>query len=109
MILKEVVEKCSKLGVDEQRCVSDEYVELVFFNKEIEQWNGMLTDALGPAVKPAGTQPTEGDLHLTKDYGGIHDNQTLFKKDFGDAIAIAMLWPWQDETHTTLKIALLKK
>lgn len=109
MRLKEIVEKCSKLGVDEQRCVSDEYAELVFFNKEIEQWHKILIDALGPAIKPPGAQPTEEDLRLTKDYGGIHDNQTLFKKEFDDSIAIAMLWPWQDETHTTLKIALLKK
>lgn len=109
MILKEVVEKCSKLGVDEKRCVSDEYVELVFFNKEIAEWSKIFIDVLGPAIKPPGAQPTEEDLRLTKDYGGIHDNQALFKKEFGDSIAIAMFWPWQDQIHTTLKIALLKK
>ena len=36
MTLKEIVEKSSELGVYEQRCVSDEYVELVFYSKEIE-------------------------------------------------------------------------
>ena len=30
-------------------------------------------------------------------------NQVLYRKAFGDATVLAMLWPWQDGTHTTLE------
>ena len=108
-MLKEIIEKCSRLKVDESRSVAEDYAELVFFNKEISEWNKILVDALGPAIKPAGTEPTEEDLRLTEDYGGIHDSQTLFKKEFDGFTVIAMFWPWQDNEHTTLKMAALKK
>ena len=108
MTLKEIVEKFNELDVYEQRCVSDEYVELVFYSKEIDKWDKVLIDILGPAVKPAGVKPTKDDQDLTKDYGGIFDNQTLFKKDFDGVGVLAMFWPWQDGTYTTLKAALLK-
>ena len=109
MTLKEIIEKCNILSVHDKRIISDEYNELVFYNKEIDKWNKIFVDILGPAIKPAGVEPTKDDLQLTKDYGGIYDNQTLFKKEFDDVIVIAMFWPWGDDTHTTLKIALFKK
>jgi hypothetical protein len=31
-------------------------------------------------------------------------NQVLYRKAFGDGTILAMLWPWQDGTHTTLKV-----
>ncbi len=108
-MLKEIVEQCSGLGIYEKRDITDEYVELVFYNKEQDEWNRIFTDILGPVIKPAGLEPTEDDLRLTKDYGGIRINQTLFKKKFDGVTVIAMFWPWQDGMQTTLKIGLLKE
>jgi hypothetical protein len=79
MTLHEIIDKCSTLGVYEERCITDEYGELVFYNGEIDEWKKMLADIFGPAIKPAGVKPTKDDLHLTKDYGGIRVDQTLFK------------------------------
>ncbi len=107
MTLKEIVEKFKELNVYEQRSVSDEYVELVFYSKEIDKWNKALVDILGPALKPAGVEPTKDDQDLTEDYGGIFGNQTLFKKEFDGVTVLAMFWPWQNGTYTTLKAALL--
>lgn len=109
MTAKEIIEKCAKLDVDEKRELSDDYAELVFFNKQLDEWTEALTSVLGPAAKPCGVKPTQDDLRLTEDCGGIYENQTLFKKEFADLTVIAMLWPWQDKIHTTLKVALLKK
>lgn len=108
MTIKEIRERCGKLSVHEEREVSDDYAELVFYNKDLNEWNKALIDTLGPAIKPAGVEPTKENLRLTENYGGIYDNQTLFKKDFGNVSVLAMFWPWQDNTHTTLKVALLK-
>ena len=108
-ILKTIIEKCNALQIYEKRDINDGYCELVFDNKEIDKLEKILIEILGTATKPPGTKPTKEDIKLTKDYGGIHDNQTLFKKTFDETTVIAMLWPWQDNAHTTLKIALLGK
>jgi len=104
--LREIIERCSMLGLDEERCNSDKYSELVFYKTEIDEWSKILADVLGPAVKRAGKKPTKDHLYLTKDYGGIWIAQTLFKRDFDDVSVIAMFWPWQDGIHATLKLAL---
>jgi len=104
-----MIEKCNKLNIKEERAISDEYAEVVFFSKDIDQWNKILSEILGPAAKPEGREPTKEDLDLTKDYGGVYDNQTLFRRELDGVLVIAMFWPWQDNVHTTLKIACLKK
>ena len=106
MTLPEIIRQCNGLEISEQRSATDKYHELVFYNKDIDQWNKIFTDILGPPVKPQGEAPTQKDLELTNDYGSIYDNQTLFKKKFDHATVIAMFWPWRDGEHTTLKLAL---
>ncbi|MFC1646396.1 hypothetical protein ACFL2Y_04375 [Candidatus Omnitrophota bacterium] len=109
MTIKEILEKCKGLEVSEERDINSEYGELVFLTKDLDKWDKVFVDILGPAIKPAGAEPTMNDHVLTKDYGGIYDNQTLFKKDFDNTSVMAMFWPWGDNTHTTLKLAVIKK
>lgn len=106
MTLKEILSRCHKLSIYEERIV-DDYCELVIFNKEIDGWNKILTDILGSPRKPKGVEPSEDDLDLTKASGGIRVNQTLFERKFDDVTIIAKFWPWNDNIHTTLKMALL--
>ena len=109
MELDEIIEKCRELEVCEKRHISNEYNELVFYYKDIDEWNGRFTDIFGPAIKPAGVKPEREIRPLVKNYGGILRNQTLFKKEFDNVTIIAMFWPWQDNMHITLKVILLKK
>ena len=109
MTAKEVIDRFSGLGIYEKRCIKNDYVEIVFFNNEITEWSKRVIEIFGSPLKPAGANPNKEDADLTKKHGGIYDNQTLFKKEFDDCIMIAMFWPWQDNKHTTLKIALLPK
>jgi hypothetical protein len=106
---KEFIERCDTLKIYDERYIEDDYVEIVFYSKEIEEWHKILIDIFGPPIKPAGIKSTEEHLRLTEEYGGIYTNQTLYKKEFGEYTLIAMLWPWQDDVHTTLKMVLLKK
>lgn len=108
IILKEIIAGCDALRSYEKRAVSDTYYEKVFCNTELAAWEKVLTDLLGVPAKPPKIKPTREDLALTKDHGGITANQTLFRKKLDDATVIAMLWPWGDGEHTTLKAALLK-
>ena len=104
MTLKEFSQRIAGLDVYQVREVSDDYQELVIFNADIQKWSVVLEGILGPPVKPPGVAPSGTDLVLCQIYGSIMKNQTLYRKAFGDATILAMLWPWQDGTHTTLKI-----
>jgi hypothetical protein len=109
MMLREIIERCSLLEVEERRHQAETYNELVFFNKEIDEWHRIFSEVLGPPAKPAGEKPTREQVRLTKEYGGILMGQTLFVREFDDVTVIAMFWPWGDGKHTTLKMILLEK
>ena len=108
MTLKEILDQSKNLEIFEKRDITDKYAELVFLTRDAEKWEQFLSGVLGPAVKVTGNKPEKEDLNLTKTYGGIRIGQSLFKKKFDKITVIAMLWPWQDKNHTTLKLALLR-
>ena len=108
-MLKEIMEKFGKLGICEKRSITDKYVELIFYMEELREWEIMLAAILGPPLKPAGTRPSMAHRRMTKNYGKITTDQVLFFKNFGNVVMIAMLWPWKDGAHVTLKMALSSK
>lgn len=107
MSLKQIFEKFTSIEFAEKRCVDDEYVEVVVLNKQSEEWNKISQELFGPALKPAGAKPNKDALSLTEEYGGIRNDQSLFKKEIDGRPVMAMFWPWQDGIHTTLKIFVL--
>lgn len=107
MTLKEILNRCKKLQIHEVRSENEEYCEIVIYNSEIEEWAKTLTALLGPARKPEGVEPSDADLDLTRASGGIRVNQTLFEREFSNGAIIAKFWPWEDNVHTTLKMAML--
>jgi len=109
MNLREIINQCHGLAIHEVRCDQDDYFEAVILNDEMDKWDKILTTILGPARKPKGVVPNSKDLDLTKASGGIRVNQTLFERGFGNYTIIAKFWPWDDNLHTTLKMALLSR
>ncbi len=109
MNLKEITEKCINLKIYEKRRIEDEYAELVIYNEELDHFNKILESFLGPATKPAGLKPSKDQKKVVAMYGGVSKNQTLFQKDYDNNSIIAMFWPWQDEEHVTLKLAVIDK
>jgi hypothetical protein len=105
--LNEIFKKFRALAIHESRNIHDEYYEIVIYNKEIDQWEKMLTEVLGTPIKPKGIEPNADHIKITKKSGVIRTNQTLLSKNFDNSTVIAKLWPWDDDTHTTLKMALL--
>ena len=109
MKLKEITDCCRHLKVKEKRCLTDEFVEMVFFNEDADEWNRIFIAFLGAPIKPQGQQPTPRDLELTSGTGSIRIEQTLFEKEFEHESIVAKFWPWKDQAHTTLRMALLPK
>jgi hypothetical protein len=106
MDLKQVITELTKLEIQEKRSIGDDYGELVLLNTPA--LHKLLSDIFGPAVKKSNEKPDKETTILAKEFGGIWDNQTLFKKNSQNCILIAMLWPWGDQQHITIKIAIVK-
>ncbi len=107
MTLNDILQKVEGMKIVERRSVTDDYCELVFLSKDLDAWHNVIAEALGEPRKPAGTKPSDADQDLTMDTGGIWVGQTLFEKKFDKSTIIAKFWPWQDDEHITLKIAVL--
>ena len=101
------MEKAGVLEIYQNRHESDDRLELVILNKDLEHWNKVVAEVMGPALKPAGTAPTEHDRLITQQFGGIMSGQILFERKIEENYFIAMFWPWQDNAHITLKVYLV--
>lgn len=108
MNLKELTAQFCHLRVNEKRTSSPDYEEWVIYAEDLGKWSRILSDLLGPAVKPKGEKTTQEAFTLTVKFGGILEDQTLYHKKFGDMSVIAMLWPWKNNVHVTIKMACLK-
>lgn len=109
MLLKKMSERFSALPVFEKREDGDEYFEVVFFRQDEGKWLKVLDEILGSPAKTAGEKAQRGDIKLLDPYGGIRKEQTLFKRQIDDVIFLAMLWPWQDDEHVTLKMFFVRR
>ena len=107
--LREITDCFSALTICEKRCLSDEFVELVFQQKELDEWHRIVSAFLGEPTKPQGMEPSKKDLALTCATGGIRPDQTLFEQEFANGTIIAKFWPWKDNVHITLRMAMLMK
>jgi hypothetical protein len=109
MQLKEIIGSCRHLKMVETRCLTEEFIELVFQNDDMPEWQRILSEYLGKPRKPQGQEPSLNDLKLTAGTGSIRIEQTLFEKDFENGTIIGKFWPWRDNRYTTLRMALLIK
>ena len=91
MKLKSIIKRCSKLGIQEKRCIDEDFYEIVCFSKEMDQWNKIISDLLGPPRIPQGHKPDGKDLELTRHSGGIRIDQILFERQFDNATVILKL------------------
>jgi len=109
MMIQDIYKRIHNLPIYEKRSVTDSFIEIVFFNKDIQEWNNLLHEFLGEPLKEAAGKLTNQMKELTEEYGGIGQGQTLFKKKLEEGIILAMLWPWGNGNHTTLKVFTLKE
>lgn len=80
----------------------DDYFEAVVVKSVLAKLVAAMEKFLGCAISPA-QLPKDMEKAL-KEYGGIMKGQALYFKDTGSEKIIAMLWPWQDQVRTTVKI-----
>lgn len=108
MNLDEIMKAAADIPVFEDRGASATYVELVFETTELSQWDAVLSKFLGAAAKTAGSKPSNDHSALTRPFGGVYKDQTLYYLKSSDTEIIAMFWPWQNGQQITLKLAKVR-
>lgn len=108
MNLKQLTAQFCHLRVNEKRASSPEYEEWVIYAEDLGQWNKVLSDLLGPAIKPKGEKTSREAFALTVKFGGVLEDQVLYHKEFDGMSVIAMLWPWKNNVYVTIKMASFK-
>lgn len=81
-----------------------EYGELVFFTEDLPEWEAVLDKHFGRPVKSPNEPVSESLMSLTAPFGELFDHQTLYLKENSDSLVLAMIWPWKDLSHATLKL-----
>ncbi|MDD5060378.1 MAG: hypothetical protein PHY35_04575 [Candidatus Omnitrophica bacterium] len=92
------------LNFESIRQETNNYLEAVIVQQEIEKLNFCLKNIFADPVFPANESLEEGLQKTVDSFGGIMQGQTLYFKNIGANNVFAMLWPWRDGIHTTVKI-----
>jgi len=86
------------------RVESDGYFEAVIWNTELKSLTEKLDKYFGSPTWPSKNKLPSHAEETIKNFGGINPGQTLYFWNEDGAAIFAMLWPWQDEKHTTVKV-----
>lgn len=107
--LNDIMTACDSLKRSEVRTIQGDQADLVVDNTDLSDWQEKLIGFLGQPNKQPGTRPDATAKALSKPFGGIQKEQTLFSKLFYNHCIIAMFWPWQNNQYTTLKLFVISK
>jgi hypothetical protein len=92
------------LSFETLRVDSDSFFEGVIVQQEKDKLIFRLNSLFGEPVYPSKDGLAENIQKTVDTFGGIMPGQTLYYKDLGSTAILAMLWPWKDGQHTTVKI-----
>jgi len=104
MEFREIREKLEGIVFDTLRLDEDGHFEAVVIKDELANLTDRLEKIFGPPVCPSKGRLLSQVQELIKDFGGVWPGQTLYFWNDGSDTIFAMLWPWQDGYHITLKI-----
>jgi hypothetical protein len=98
------LEKIKNLDFQEVRADSNGYFEAVLLKNKLVDLTKNLENIFGALNRPSEKELPGQIQELVTKYGGIRGGQSLYFLQEKEYYACAMLWPWQDEEHITLKI-----
>jgi len=104
MEFNEIKKEVKGVGFETLRTDSDNFLEAVNIKEELGRLNDRLKAFFGEPAWPSKDKLSFQAQETIKGFGGIMPGQTLYFKSEGRDSTFAMLWPWQDGKHTTVKI-----
>lgn len=78
--------------------------EAVVIKEEVDKLVSRLNSFFGPPAFPSKKRLTLEMRQTVDAFGGLMSGQTLYYTSQGNDVIFAMLWPWKDEEHTTVKV-----
>lgn len=105
MPLTEVKKEVKSIGLAEVRTDTADYFEAVLTKEILPALLVKLEKIFGAVKYPSDKAIPDDIAAMTQKFGGVREGQTLYFSQKDGLSKIAMLWPWQDDQHITLKIA----
>lgn len=88
----------------EMRAMEADYVELVVTIDDLAAVEKLLCSCFGAPLKPKDAQPSKEASTLSKPYGGVQSNQTMYYRKEAASVELAMIWPWGNGLQATVKV-----
>ncbi len=105
MSFEELVSQLKKLPLEELRKEYDGYFEFVVSGEHVQKLYPVLEKYFGVPFKPPGIEPDPKVEDVAKDLGGVRKQQTLYHVQTNGLSHCAMIWPWNDGSRVTVKLA----
>lgn len=104
MQFSDIREVIKALRLETLRTDCDNYFEAVIVKDELNKLDTRLRQFFGEAAWPSKERLPYQMQQVISGFGGIMPGQTLYYRNEASGDIFAMLWPWQDGLHTTVKI-----
>ena len=103
MVFDALRQKLTTFSYSEKRADSSRYFEGVIDGCQRQEVCACLEQFLGKPVWPSSVTLPEDVEKAIEDLGGVWENQTLYFSGDSSSAVFAMLWPWSDGKHITVK------
>lgn len=104
MQFKELIEEVKRLKFKEVRKDAHDYFEAVVSGGELVKLIEVFQAYFGLPAYPSEKALSLLAKNVIDKFGGIRPNQTLYLFHDDKKTIFAMLWPWMDGEHATIKI-----
>jgi hypothetical protein len=104
MQFNQVKEEIKRVGFKNTDTDCDNLFEGIVQRAKVEKMTRKLEDIFGAPIWPSKNRLSFQMEKLIKQYGGIMQGQTLYLTSKNNEVVFAMLWPWKDGEHTTVKL-----
>ncbi|MFA5100258.1 MAG: hypothetical protein WC547_05200 [Candidatus Omnitrophota bacterium] len=103
ILFSDVKSQVKAIGFETLRTESDTYFEVVFLKAKLAEYSTVLNGVFGRISWPSDSPISAEVKAAIAQYGSVMAGQTLYAMQEGNHIMFAMLWPWGDREHITLK------
>ncbi|MFA5101272.1 MAG: hypothetical protein WC547_10345 [Candidatus Omnitrophota bacterium] len=104
ILLSDLKMQIKAVGFETLRTESDTYFEVVFLKAKLGEYNAVLNGVFGKIAWPSDSPISAEIKAAITQYGSVMAGQTLYAMQEGSHVIFAMLWPWGDREHITLKM-----
>ena len=104
MQFEEIMNEIKDIAFDAVRAKGQYYFEAVILKDNLPALTEKLEKLFGKQLFPSDKKLAPDAEKTVEAFGGITAEQTLYFLKENDYSYFAMLWPWSDESHTTIKL-----